>query len=768
MTSVRRDLRDDGVRAGARERTRRRAQWLSAARARRSGTSSAARGRSRARRSTSSTRRPARSLAQVTQGTKRGRRRRGRRRRARRYPAWQALDGHARARYLYALARAVQKQLAPARGAGERWTTASRSARRATSTSRSSRGTSIITPAGRSCSRREFPGYEGGRRRRADHSVELPAADAGVEGRAGARGGKHGRASSRPSSRRSPRCCFAELARRGGAAGRRAQHRHRRRRHGRRDRRRTRTSTRSRSPGRPKSAASSARRRRAAARSSRSSWAERARSSCTTTPTSTSVVEGVVDAIWFNQGQVCCAGSRLLVQEGVAERLDREAARAHGEAARRLAARQGGRHGRDRGAGAARAHPGAGGSRGQDEGATMWQPSWACPTEGCFYPPTLFTDVQPSSTIAQVEIFGPVLVSMTFRTPEESVALANNTPYGLAASVWTREHQPRARHRAEDQGGRGVDQLDEPVRRGGRIRRLPRERVRARGRTRGDVGVPRSRPSSETDDLAAGRAARAARSRSRRRRGRALRRAAELDDADRGAPLDRSHAEAVHRRQAGAPRLRLLAPHHRRRRARRSAKSARAIARTSATRSKPRTRRRGLGEGDGAHIARRSSTTSPRTCRRARDEFARAHRCDDRRSSASAREVDATRPAAVHLRGVGRQVRRRGAQRADPRRRARDERADRRRRPRVPRGASRCSASSRSSRRRSRPATRSSRFRRERASARRDGLLQVLETSDVPGGVINIVTGATRRAREGAGRARRRRGDVVLRVAARA
>jgi aldehyde dehydrogenase (NAD+) len=67
----------------------------------------------------------------------------------------------------------------------------------------------------------------------------------------------------------------------------------------------------------------------------------------------------------------------------------------------------------------------------------MWQPSWACPTEGYFYPPTLFTDVQPSSTIAQVEIFGPVLVTMTFRTPEESVALANNTPYGLAASVWT-------------------------------------------------------------------------------------------------------------------------------------------------------------------------------------------------------------------------------------------------------------------------------------------------------------------------------------------
>src|SRR5207249_1376431 len=59
------------------------------------------------------------------------------------------------------------------------------------------------------------------------------------------------------------------------------------------------------------------------------------------------------------------------------------------------------------------------------------------PTEGYFYPPTLFTDVSPAATIAQVEIFGPVLVAMSFRTPKEAVELANNTPYGLAASVWT-------------------------------------------------------------------------------------------------------------------------------------------------------------------------------------------------------------------------------------------------------------------------------------------------------------------------------------------
>ncbi|HEX6288738.1 MAG TPA: aldehyde dehydrogenase family protein [Herpetosiphonaceae bacterium] len=151
-----------------------------------------------------------------------------------------------------------------------------------------------------------------------------------------------------------------------------------------------------------------------------------------------SVVEGVVDAIWFNQGQVCCAGSRLLVQESIASRLiDKLRTRMERlrvgdptdkaidigaivapvqlEKIRRLV------------------------EQGQSEGATIWQPSWACPTEGYFFPPTLFTDVAPAATIAQVEIFGPVLVTMTFRTPAEAVALANNTRYGLAASVWSED-----------------------------------------------------------------------------------------------------------------------------------------------------------------------------------------------------------------------------------------------------------------------------------------------------------------------------------------
>jgi aldehyde dehydrogenase (NAD+) len=149
-----------------------------------------------------------------------------------------------------------------------------------------------------------------------------------------------------------------------------------------------------------------------------------------------SVVEGVVDAIWFNQGQVCCAGSRMLVQEGIAERLiaklrtRMEKLRVGSPLDKAV----------DMGAIVAPVQleriRGLV-DRGKAEGATMWQPSWACPTDGYFYPPTLFTDVAPAATIAQVEIFGPVLVSMTFRTPAEAVALANNTPYGLAASLWT-------------------------------------------------------------------------------------------------------------------------------------------------------------------------------------------------------------------------------------------------------------------------------------------------------------------------------------------
>lgn len=149
-----------------------------------------------------------------------------------------------------------------------------------------------------------------------------------------------------------------------------------------------------------------------------------------------SVVEGLVDAIWFNQGQVCCAGSRLLMQESIAETLlekikARMAKMVIGDSMDKSI---------DIGA---VIDPGQLATitklvqLGVEEGGEVWQPDCKLPDEGCFYPPTLITDVQPSSTLAQEEIFGPVLVAMTFRTPSEAVALANNSRYGLAASVWT-------------------------------------------------------------------------------------------------------------------------------------------------------------------------------------------------------------------------------------------------------------------------------------------------------------------------------------------
>jgi aldehyde dehydrogenase (NAD+) len=149
-----------------------------------------------------------------------------------------------------------------------------------------------------------------------------------------------------------------------------------------------------------------------------------------------SVVEGAVDAIWFNQGQVCCAGSRLLVAESIADKLI-EKLRARME---KLRVGDPLDKAVDIGAIVApvqleRIQKLV--QQGVEEGATLWQPSWAAPKDGLFYPPTLLTGVQPSATVAQVEIFGPVLVAMSFRTPAEAIALANNTTYGLAASVWT-------------------------------------------------------------------------------------------------------------------------------------------------------------------------------------------------------------------------------------------------------------------------------------------------------------------------------------------
>ena len=149
-----------------------------------------------------------------------------------------------------------------------------------------------------------------------------------------------------------------------------------------------------------------------------------------------SVVEGVVDAIWFNQGQVCCAGSRILAQEGIADRLVEKLK------ARMETLRMGNPLDKAVDLGAIVAPVQLERirtlvERGREEGAELWQPSWSCPEEGWFYPPTLLTNVDSTNTAVQVEIFGPVVTLMTFRTPVESVSLANDTRYGLAASIWT-------------------------------------------------------------------------------------------------------------------------------------------------------------------------------------------------------------------------------------------------------------------------------------------------------------------------------------------
>ncbi|MBW8360783.1 MAG: aldehyde dehydrogenase family protein [Kaistella sp.] len=149
-----------------------------------------------------------------------------------------------------------------------------------------------------------------------------------------------------------------------------------------------------------------------------------------------SAVEGIVDAIWFNQGQVCCAGSRLLVQESVAEKFYKKLR------ARMETLRLGDPLDKtvDMGAIVSKEQFKTIDEMvklGVKEGCAMYQTKNAVPKNGWFYPPTLFTDVSTSSTIAQEEIFGPVLVAMTFRSHNEAVALANNSRYGLAASIWT-------------------------------------------------------------------------------------------------------------------------------------------------------------------------------------------------------------------------------------------------------------------------------------------------------------------------------------------
>ncbi|MFJ1650753.1 aldehyde dehydrogenase family protein [Streptomyces sp. NPDC088337] len=147
-------------------------------------------------------------------------------------------------------------------------------------------------------------------------------------------------------------------------------------------------------------------------------------------------VEGIVNGIFFNQGQVCCAGSRLLVQESIHDEL-------LDSLKRRLSTlRLGDPLDKNTDIGAinsaeqlARITTLA--DKGEAEGAERWSPACELPESGYWFAPTLFTGVTQAHTIARDEIFGPVLSVLTFRTPDEAVAKANNTPYGLSAGIWT-------------------------------------------------------------------------------------------------------------------------------------------------------------------------------------------------------------------------------------------------------------------------------------------------------------------------------------------
>ena len=147
-------------------------------------------------------------------------------------------------------------------------------------------------------------------------------------------------------------------------------------------------------------------------------------------------VEGIVNGIYFNQGHVCCAGSRLLVQESISEAVIEKLKR------RLTTLRVGDPLDKNTDVGAINSRMQLDKitelvEAGKEEGAEIYQPPCRLPEKGYWFVPTVFTNVAQSYRIAQEEIFGPVLSVLTFRTPEEAVEKANNTPYGLSAGVWT-------------------------------------------------------------------------------------------------------------------------------------------------------------------------------------------------------------------------------------------------------------------------------------------------------------------------------------------
>ena len=268
-----------------------------------------------------------------------------------------------------------------------------------------------------------------------------------------------------------------------------------------------------------------------------------------------SAVEGLVDGIWFNQGQVCCAGSRLLMQESIAEPLiakicDRMntlrvgppldksidigaiIARVQLDRIQRLV------------------------DQGVAEGATCWQPNIPMPSRGLYFPPTLLSNVHPTSIVSQQEIFGPVLAAMTFRTPSRSRRACQQHGLRSRRLRLERKHQRQPPRRLSNQSRRSLGQLHQSFRRQLRLRRLPRKRLRSRRRPRRPPGISRAHlvqtraatppaPASDRPTAATNRG---------------IRRRIHCNSAN------RPHRKTLHRRQASPPRLRLQHPRPRPRR----------------------------------------------------------------------------------------------------------------------------------------------------------------------------------------------------------
>ena len=372
-----------------------------------------------------------------------------------------------------------------------------------------------------------------------------------------------------------------------------------------------------------------------------------------------SAVEGAVDAIWFNQGQVCCAGSRLLVAEGVAEALYAKLR------ARMANLRVGDPLDKSTDVGAIVAPAQLERiqrliGEGEKEGLEFWRADDLLPDRGCFYPPTLVTGVEPASVLAREEIFGPVLVATTFRTPDEAVALANNTRYGLAASVWSenisRALEVAARIKAGVVWINSTNMFDAASGFGG-------YRESGFGREGGREGLyeyrvadePKRKPNSAKPALLSALARACAGGRDRAR-------------------LPRPHRQALYRRQAGAARLRLQL------RGRRPGRPRGGAGGPRQSQGRPQRRRGGgqgfvLGRGDRAQ-SRASALLRGRELERAGERVREAPQRDDRRLRPRGRgRGRGFGPPRVFLRGLRRQVRRRGPRDALALRDAGDERA---------------------------------------------------------------------------------------------